>query len=212
MQPQFWLERWQARQIGFHEGAPNRYLVHYAPTVLTGASHVLVPLCGKAVDLIFLHQQGHRVTGVELSAQAVQEFASDNALTAHTQQDGSICWHRFDELPQLQIAVGDFFDPRWSEVAGLFDAVYDRAALVALPGDLRARYGTRICSLTRPGARMLLISREHDTGGGPPFSVPEHEILQHYGQHWDLSVLERQNGQDNAGLKVDVVYRAQRRP
>mgnify|MGYP000992455332 CR=1 FL=1 len=63
----FWLERWRNGQIGFHNSEVNGMLLrHHAQ--LGAAARVLVPLCGKSLDMGWLAAQGHEVVGIELSA------------------------------------------------------------------------------------------------------------------------------------------------
>ena len=59
-----WIERWQIGRTGWHEPQGNASLKRYWD--LTGR-RVLVPLCGKSADLLWLESQGNSVTGVELS-------------------------------------------------------------------------------------------------------------------------------------------------
>ena len=75
MDPDFWHARWEANQIGFHRDEINVYLERYWPALgLDPGSRVLAPLCGKSLDLLWLREQGHMVTGIELSRIAVQAF------------------------------------------------------------------------------------------------------------------------------------------
>ena len=73
MDANFWKARWEAGQIGFHEGRPNRYLERYVGRLGT-RRRVLAPLAGKAHDLAFLAELGHEVIGVELSEFAARAF------------------------------------------------------------------------------------------------------------------------------------------
>ena len=68
MEHQFWHERWAKKEIGFHEGTVNKYLHdHWEQLAGKGTGAVLVPLCGKAHDMWWLHDRGHPVLGIELS-------------------------------------------------------------------------------------------------------------------------------------------------
>jgi len=49
MERSFWKDRWREGKIGFHEGAPNRYLVEHAGW-LADCRRIHVPPCGKTED------------------------------------------------------------------------------------------------------------------------------------------------------------------
>ncbi len=172
MERPYWQERWREGRIGFHQERPNPHLVRHAG-VLAGAARVLVPLCGKAVDLAYLAEGGRSVLGVELVEDAARAFFDEQGIPAHRTQDGPLVrW----EGSTIEIVVGDFFDLTSDDV-GRSGACFDRAALVALPPEMRARYVPHLRSLLEPGARVLLVTFEHDAPpGDPPFSVPEREV------------------------------------
>lgn len=187
MEPSFWRERWRTGRIGFHEGKPNERLVRNVGALAGpgGAppARVLVPLCGKTVDLAFLAarvaggardgDRGGAVVGVELVEEAARAFFEEQGLPAHRTQDGPLVrW----EGGAIEIVVGDFFDVTRAEI-GAFDAFFDRAALVALPAELRPRYVAHLRTLLEPGARGLVVSFEHDADpASPPFSIEEREL------------------------------------
>ena len=66
-----WLERWRVGRTGWHEAGGNQGLKRHWVAV---GRRVLVPLCGKTPDLLWLEERGNAVTGVELSEIAVQAF------------------------------------------------------------------------------------------------------------------------------------------
>lgn len=165
---EFWHQRWATQQIGFHEGAPNRHLVRFWPD-LPAASRVLVPLCGKSADLEWLAARGHAVVGVELSPIACAAFFAERDLSPVVTPEGPFTAWRAGEVTILQ---GDVFD-----LTGTFDAVWDRAALIALPPDVRARYAPHVRARLAPGAPLLLVTLDYDASrhDGPPFAVTEAE-------------------------------------
>lgn len=173
MHHDFWMDRWQRGQIGFHEGAPNALLA--ARVAHLGASRrVLVPLCGKAEDMAFLAAQGHTVVGVELAEMAVTEFFAAHGLAPTVSPRGAL---RAFEAGPYTLLVGDFFAVTPDDV-GPVDALYDRAALIALPPAMRRDYAAQIDRLVPQGAPGVLVTLEYPDGAmeGPPFSVPESEV------------------------------------
>jgi thiopurine S-methyltransferase len=183
MQPDFWLSRWRDGRTGFHSDAVHSDLQDFADVFLGGGPHrVLVPLCGKSQDLRWLTGQGHEVVGIELSEVAAQEVMGD----APTSQRGGFVQQVDGSLTFLR---GDVFGAT-PELLGPFDRVWDRAALVALPPDLRQRYSRTVAALVRPGGALLQNAFTYDQTrmDGPPFSVPEAEVRAHY-PGWDVEVL-----------------------
>ncbi len=90
MEPAFWHKRWADNQIGFHQGQVNSYLqTHWPALGLETGSRVLVPLCGKSLDLVWLAGQGYRVLGVELSRRAVEDFFREHGLEARCSSAGT---------------------------------------------------------------------------------------------------------------------------
>lgn len=187
MDTQFWHDRWASNEIGFHKSEANPLLVKYVDALsLATGSRFFLPLCGKTLDIGWLLSRGYRVAGAELSAIAIEQLFAQLGVTPTITRVGTLAHYR---APQLDLFVGDIFRVT-PELLGPVDAIYDRAALVALPQDMRARYAAHLATLTAH-APQLLISFEYDQRvmEGPPFSVSEEEIRQHYGQRYDITVL-----------------------
>lgn len=187
MEPGFWQARWESNQIGFHEGKPNALLVkHLSRLGLAAGARVFVPLCGKTRDIAFLLGQGFRVVGAELSRLAVEQLFDELAVAPEVVA-GPLT--RFS-APGLDIFVGDIFDLD-AETLGKVDAVYDRAALVALPGPMRASYAAHLAGITA-GAPQLVICFVYDQSlqEGPPFSVPPETVEALYGAAYRLTLVE----------------------
>src|SRR5690606_31845898 len=68
---------------------------------------------------------------------------------------------------------------------GAFDAIYDRAAIVALPQAMRDAYAAHCQGLLEPGARILMITIFYDQSAmeGPPFSVDDETVRRLYARH-----------------------------
>jgi thiopurine S-methyltransferase len=169
----FWRSRWQEGRTRFHEGKPNAYLSKHADW-LSKSTRVLVPLCGKTEDLAFLAGRGHEVIGVELVEDAVRQFfAAHDATPAIAQRGGFAIY----SAGAITVFAGDFFATT-AELLGPVDAIYDRAALIALPPEMRARYVPHVRAVTPGATRELLVTLEYPAGSynGPPFSVDDAEV------------------------------------
>lgn len=171
-----WLSRWKEGRIGWHETAGNAALRQSWPAVPAGA-RVLVPLCGKSVDLVWLADRGLAVTGVELSTIAVESFFAEQGLAGDVRRRGRFDVYAAATRP-IELWCGDFFE--FGETG--FDALYDRGALVALPPDLRPPYVERVQRCLNPAAARLVVTLEYDQrrAPGPPFSVPADELLAYW--------------------------------
>jgi len=189
MQHEFWLERWQAGQIGFHQDRINDYLTrHFARTGAQQGGTVLVTLCGKSLDMVWLHEQGLRVLGVELSPLAVEAFFSENKLQPTINLSGKFRRYHADDIT---ILCGDFFDLTAADI-GEIAAVYDRASLIALPPEMRRRYADHLTNLVPSGTNVLLVTMEYPQQQmqGPPFAVQESEVHALYDNDFKIERLE----------------------
>jgi thiopurine S-methyltransferase len=174
MHPDFWHERWSNNQIGFHESAVNPLLVtHFDALRLASGARVLVPLCGKTLDIDWLLAQGYRVAGAELSALAVAQLFQRLGLKPQVQSaEGLQQW----SAAGLDVFVGDFF-ALTAATLGAVDAVYDRAAMIALPPDMRRQYVAHMQALVKSAPQLLItLDYEQDRMAGPPFAVLPAEV------------------------------------
>jgi len=191
MESEFWHKRWSSNQIGFHLPDVNPYLQRFWPQLgLAQGTRVLVPLCGKSLDLLWLAQQGYPVLGVELSEKAVTDFFIEHQLEPSVSEEGAFKVFRAAEI---EIRCGDFFALDQENLAGC-TALYDRAALIALPVPMRERYAAHLQKIMSQ-CMGLLITLDYDQGQmpGPPFSVADDEVRRLLGDVWQLEVLQEQD-------------------
>lgn len=192
MEPEFWQERWARNQIGFHLPEVNPYLQrHWSQLALVEGARVLVPLCGKSLDLMWLASHGLRVMGVELSEQAVEAFFSEQNLVPRiTRRDAfTVC-----QTDLIEVWCGDFFALDAEALAGC-TALYDRAALIALPPLMRAQYAEHLSRLLPSGCQGLLITLDYDQSqkAGPPFAVTDDEVKVLFDSDWTVKTLQEQD-------------------
>ena len=186
-----WLERWREGRIGWHEEGGNASLKKHWNAA---GRRVLVPMCGKTDDMLWLEEQGNSVVGVELSDIAARAFFEENGLQ-YTVRDGRLPAYTAEQR-DISIYCGDLF--AFDEPG--FTGWYDRGAFVATPAEQREAYAEHIDTLLAPDACRLLITLEYDdsVATGPPFSIPEEEIR----RYWpDLQMVDRYDDIDNGPPK-----------
>jgi thiopurine S-methyltransferase len=186
---EFWLDKWARDEIGFHRGSVNPVLEeHWASLGVPAHRGVLVPLCGKSLDMRWLEAVGHPVWGVELAEQAVRAYFAEGGETPELQHGNYLRAYRGSATT---IYCGDFRDLAAPDIKGT-GAVYDRGALVALPPRLRAHYADHVQRVVPEHTVMLLVSLEYEQAKvpGPPFSVPEAEIRSLYGERCSVETLD----------------------
>lgn len=197
MEPEFWHERWERGQIGFHQKEVNRHLhEHWQRLIIPPDSQVLVPLCGKTLDILWLSQQGYHVVGVELSELAIGAFFRENNLEPKIipgrdkNWPGQVWSWSGPGAGDIQIFHGDFFNLPAAQT-GELAAVYDRASIVALPPKTREKYARKLRETLPNRPPVLLLTFEYDQSkfSGPPFSVPEREVRGLFADTWRVETV-----------------------
>lgn len=201
MKAEFWHERWEKNQIGFHQSEVNTYLHDFWGRLqLPAGATVFVPLCGKSSDMLWLRAEGYQVLGIELNQIAVRNFFAENDLTPEVSQHGALERWQADGIV---IFCGDFFTLTAEDVAAC-RAVFDRAALIALPPEMRPDYIEHMRTLFPVGLANLLITIAYDQSmaKGPPFSVPEAEVRGYFTTGYEIELLRTDDALDDLpGLK-----------
>lgn len=226
MEIDFWLERWDKNETGFHQQTINPYLSYFygkkGPTVEQREKlKVFVPLCGKSKDMLWLSQNNYRVFGVECSEKAVKDFFEENALNykfARKDQHALYMTSDMDSdrLAPIEVFQGDFFALQKENFDDVTD-IFDRAALVAMPQDMRERYAKKMAELQKPGIRTLLVTLSYDQSDmdGPPFSVSDENVIDLYANDFSVEklcykeIIHDEPGFRNRGLTslTETVYK-----
>lgn len=203
MEISYWKSRWRKNNIGWHVNNVYPLLPEIWPLLsLTSNPRVLVPLCGKSLDMSWLAQQDCYVTGVEVSQQALQEFIdSQSEEFYHDSSHGFTIY----KSTSFELWQGDFFKLPGDKIPDL-DLVYDKASFVALPPEMRKQYTQKILELCGKSTHILLQTFEYNQEEmtGPPFSIPEDEINKMFREQFDIQLLREQS-------KLDEVPKFQRR-
>lgn len=183
MQHEDWADRWRTGQIGFHKPAPNDLLVQFAQA-FAGRPRVYIPLCGKTLDLIWFFERGHDVVGSEFVGEAVAAFFAEQEAALEgrptSARMGDVVLH---EVAGLRIVQGDAFALSTAELGGRVDAIWDRAALVAIDPDRRLDYARTLRRVLADNGLMVLVTFAYDQSKlpGPPWSVDAAEVERVFG-------------------------------
>jgi thiopurine S-methyltransferase len=192
MQAEFWHQRWKDNLIGFHQQEINEYLKqHWDDLGIKKGATVFVPLCGKSTDMCWLAEQGMQVIGVELSELAVKGFFEENKLAYTVQKTENFSiWSG----ENITVYCGDFFQLSNTELGGV-SLVFDRAALVALPEEMRTCYAQKMAEVLSNQAKILQITMEYPqtSMSGPPFSVSDQNVNSYYGEKYYIENLQSKN-------------------
>ena len=196
-QQQWWV-RWQEGRIGFHLPEVNPLLIRHVHSLATDThpnerSCILVPLCGKSKDLIWLQNHFHKVIGVELVPQAVEAFFEENQITPTYSLRDSFATYLHNNLVLLQ---GDIFQMSSKHLEDQpIRAVFDRASLIALPNELRKNYVALLRSLGSCNTKLLLVTLAYEEGmiSGPPHSIPENKIFELFAFATNIKLIEKQD-------------------
>jgi thiopurine S-methyltransferase len=193
MEPQFWNDRWQSGEIGFHKTEAHDLLAKHWPRLgLAPGSEVFVPLCGKSLDMVWLAEQGHRVVGAELSDVAVDAFFAERGLEPEVEMLGGF---KVKSAGPFKIWQGDIFELPLRAVKGVA-AVYDRASLVAFPPEMQPRYAAKLAEIVPAAAPIVIIGLGYpqEQMQGPPFSVPLARIGDLFSRTYQITLLESRDG------------------
>lgn len=187
MDASFWHQKWESNDIAFHQAEANSLLVNYFHELsLAKGGRIFLPLCGKTRDIAWLLSKGYRVAGAELSPIAVEQLFQGLGVAPQIAEAETASRYSAENI---DIFCGDIFLVS-DKMLGPVDAVYDRAALVALPKDMRGRYTAHLMKMTAQ-APQLLICYDYDQNmmEGPPFSISNEEVRQHYEGRYALRLI-----------------------
>ena len=188
----YWQERWEQNKIEFHQDAVSPNLQRFLPELkLAPGVRVFLPLCGKSKDLAWLSAQGYRALGVEVSRLAVAAFFSEQGLPAQREPRGAFeVWR----CGATEILCGDYFALTADDLFGVA-ALYDRAALIALPAEQRRHYADHMQAVVPAAVRILLVTLEYPQAEwpGPPFSVTSAEVEALYGERYTIRELHSED-------------------
>lgn len=206
---QDWRQRWREGRIGFHREETHPTLQRYWPRLdVKPGAKVLVPLCGKSLDMRWLARHDHPVLGIELAEQAIEQFIAEGqgAVSRYQQEPFAVC-----RQGSVELWCGDFFHFHIEQAAEI-GAFYDRAALIALPPATRQRYAFHLAQLIPPGVKGLLITLTRPDAGGPPYSVTADEVLELFEPNFEITHLDDGDPEPGSGFRESAWALVRRGP
>lgn len=188
MNPDYWHKSWQENKTAWYQKKANPFLVRYFQELsLPKNSRIFVPLCGNSIDIVWLLSQGYKVVGIDLSEIAIRQLFQELSVEAKASPIAKLTHYAATDI---DIFVGNIFDLS-KDLIGTVDAIYDRAALVALPEDMRREYRAHLLEITARAPQLLLtFSYDQNLMDGPPFSIDKEKVHQHYQENYNLKFLE----------------------
>ena len=191
MDKDFWIKKWENNETGFHLSEVNPILVeNFNKLLLPKNSRVFIPLCGKTKDIGWLLSKGYRVAGAEMSQLAIKELFKELGIEPSISKN---IHSTLFSAQNIDIFAGDIFEISSVEL-GMVNAIYDRAALVALPQNLRLKYTSHLMEITNIAPQLLIgIEYNQMLMSGPPFSVSSDEIRAHYSDNYRLDLINKTN-------------------
>ena len=189
MQDEYWHQKWAKNDIGFHKAEANPLLTqHFESLNAAKGDRIFVPLCGKSLDIAWLLSNGYRVAGAELSRTAIEQLFEGLKLTPTITPARNLTLFQAENI---DIFVGNLFDLSAADLRPVH-CIYDRAAMVALPAEIRLKYARLLAEITGHARQLLLTyAYDQDLAKGPPFSVVDEEVRGHYEASYRLSHLAK---------------------
>ncbi|XP_030045952.1 thiopurine S-methyltransferase isoform X2 [Microcaecilia unicolor] len=166
-----WIMKWEQKNICFHQQHVHRLLENYVDLLLNNRTNLRIffPLCGKAVDMKWLADMGHSITGVDVSEIGLKDF--------FTEQNISYVEEQVSDIPGAKV-----FKSLSGNISLYCCSVYDMCS-----------YANVLSSLMGREFRYLLVtvSYDHTKHSGPPFYVPDVEVDKLFGTFCCIKHLEK---------------------
>lgn len=188
MEISYWQSRWKKDNTGWHMDEVFPLLKSFWHRLeLRKSSTVLVPLCGKSLDIDWLAAQGYRVIGADVSEKAVNILKDRLPYSFTKSAKGSFTCYK---SASVELWRGDFFRLR-KQWLPTIDAIYDKAALIALPPDKRRQYTTHLQNLAESHTQIFVncFEYEQEEMNGPPYAVMENELQSLFGNRFNIELL-----------------------
>lgn len=158
---QFWTNIYQTETPGWEMNSPNPALVDVLPQIRLPRSRVLILGCGSGHDAAHFAEQGHLVTAVDFSPEALERAKAQH-------KNSNISWLQADafELPE--------------KLHGQFDVIFEHTFYCAIDPDRRNDLVKAWRKYLAPKGHLLGIFFVMDKLLGPPWGGSEWELRQRF--------------------------------
>lgn len=159
-----------AGQAPWDIGAPQPALIGAAEEI---RGSILDAGCGTGDNALFFAARGHRVTGIDYVAEAIERAkrkAAERGLTVN-----------FLQMDALALA----------DLPEVFDAAIDSGLFHVFDDDGRRRYVAGLASVLRPGGVFFMLCfSDAEPGTHGPRRVPERELREAFALGWSIESIE----------------------
>jgi methyl halide transferase len=161
--PYKWEADYQRKTDGWDLGAATPAFKHLIASGRFKPGRMIVPGAGRGYDAREFARHGFQVTAVDFSPYVIREMKS-----------------LADPLAPVEVLQHDLFTlPHTLDRS--FDYVLEYTCFCAIDPKRRAEYADLVTRLLRPGGVYIDLAFPLDgRAGGPPFAVPESELLNLY--------------------------------
>jgi SAM-dependent methyltransferase len=180
---EFWTNIYKNEEPGWELHQPHPALTDIVPQLKLSKAKILVLGCGSGHDAAFFAQQGHLVTGVDFSSEAINR-AKEN----------------YGTIEDLSFVQADAFalPDQW---AGRFDMIFEHTFYCAITPERRDELVKTWRRMLMPQGRLLGIFFVNERRMGPPFGGSEWEVRQrlrkdfrfNYWTRWRKSIDKRKS-------------------
>jgi SAM-dependent methyltransferase len=163
----FWSEHYKRGDTPWDQSKEHPALANVLPQLKLSRCRVLVLGCGNGHDAAFFAKQGHFVTAVDFSAEAIQKAKQ-----------------LYGSLDNLKIVQGDAFlpPPTW---LGNFDVVFEHTLYCAISPDQRNDLVKTWSKLLTPQGHLFGVFFSFNKPKGPPFGGSEWEVRQRLSKYFE---------------------------
>ncbi|KAF9191476.1 hypothetical protein BGZ51_002592 [Haplosporangium sp. Z 767] len=192
-----WNELWRRDIHPWDQSVPSPALIEVIEkkpisAQIPKSGNVLVPGCGRGVDVFYLANAQRKAYGLDISPIAVQQ-CKDKSVEKGIPES------------QVEFIAGDFF--KFDIPAEGFQLVYDYTFFCAILPEMRPAWGKRMGELvSKDGILITLIYPLGDHTSGPPFAVSVDDYHQQLDANFecllidDCTSFETRQGQEKIGV------------
>lgn len=154
----YWSQIYQTETPGWEMNRPAPALLEMLPRLKMPKARILVLGCGSGNDAAYFAEQGHVVTGVDFSPEALEQAQK-----------------KYGHLSNLKFVQKDVFeiDHSWNES---FDLVFEHTCYCAVPPERRNELVALWRRVLVPTGQLMGVFFAVDRKQGPPFGGSEWEI------------------------------------